>query len=217
MKYKCLVFDHDDTVVDSTKNVHYPSYIAYMKDKYPERIVSIEDYMIYNFNPGVIEFFTQIQGLSMDECKEEEKFWKEFASKRTSKSFEYMKQIMEEHKKQGGIIAVVSHSYRENILRDYEYNHLPTPDIIFGWEQPLEERKPSPVPLLKIMEKYNLKPEELLMIDDLKPGCDMAKKANVPFAAACWAFNIPENRKYMNENADFVFESVEELKNHLGY
>ena len=25
MRYKCLVLDHDDTVVDSTASIHYPA------------------------------------------------------------------------------------------------------------------------------------------------------------------------------------------------
>ena len=217
MKYKCLVFDHDDTVVDSTRNVHYPSYLAYMNKNHPDKIVSLEDYMIYNFNPGVLEFFKNIQGLTDEECVEEENFWKDYASKCTSKAYPYMKEIMEEHKKRGGIIAVVSHSYPENILRDYKENGLPTPDIVFGWDQPKEERKPSPIPLYKIMDKYSLTNKDLLMIDDLKPGCDMAKKAKVDFVAASWAFNIPENRKYMDENADYIFETTKQLKEFLEY
>ena len=27
MKYKCLVLDHDDTVVESTASMHYPSFV----------------------------------------------------------------------------------------------------------------------------------------------------------------------------------------------
>ena len=28
MKYKCLVLDHDDTVVNSTATIHFPSFIG---------------------------------------------------------------------------------------------------------------------------------------------------------------------------------------------
>ena len=31
MKYKCLIFDHDDTVVNSTATIHYPSFIDFLK------------------------------------------------------------------------------------------------------------------------------------------------------------------------------------------
>ena len=31
MKYKCLILDHDDTVVMSTPSIHYPSFIEAIK------------------------------------------------------------------------------------------------------------------------------------------------------------------------------------------
>ena len=36
MKYKCLVLDHDDTVVDSTATIHFPSFVKYLEDYRPE-------------------------------------------------------------------------------------------------------------------------------------------------------------------------------------
>ena len=60
--------------------------------------------------------------------------------------------------------------------------------------------------------KYALKPEEVLVIDDLKPGLDMARAAGVPFAAAGWCFDIPENERHMRGNADFYFPTVQELR-----
>ena len=214
MKYKCLVFDHDDTTVNSTANIHYPSFIEFMKIYRPNLKISLEDYVRFNFDPGVIPFFRDICGLSEKEMMDEQNFWMDFSSKRVSDAFPGIRDLMLKHKEQGGIIAVVSHSFNSNILRDYEHNDLPTPDLIFGWEQPKEERKPSPIPLYKIMEKYNLKPEDLLVIDDLKPGLDMARAAGVEFAAAGWCFSIPENVKYMQENADYYFKSVQELIDH---
>lgn len=215
MRYKCLIFDHDDTTVNSTRTVHYPSFLAYMKDVRPELKMTLDDYVRYNFYPGVIPFFRDICGLSDKEMVEEQNFWMDFSRNHVSDSFPGIREIMVKHKEKGGIIGVISHSFKDNILRDYEHNKLPMPDAIYGWEEPREERKPSPVPVYKIMEKYNLKPEEILMIDDLKPGLDMSKAAGIKFAAAGWCFDIPENEKYMRENADFYFKSVEELRAHI--
>lgn len=212
MKYKCLVFDHDDTTVDSTANVHYPSFIEYMKLIGHDVDISLEDYIRYNFNPGVIPFFKDICGLTDQQMMDEQNFWIEYTKNHVSKAFDGIKEIMDQQKKNGGYIAVVSHSFAHNILRDYEYNDLPKPDLVFGWEQPKEERKPSPIPLQTIMKELNLKPEEILVIDDLKPGLDMAKSVSVPFVAAGWCFSIEENIKYMKENADFYCHNVKELK-----
>ncbi len=214
MKYRCLIFDHDDTTVNSTAKIHYPSFVEFMKLYRPEIRYSLDEYVKYNFHPGVIDFFSKICGLTPDELDEEQEFWLRYAQKHTADAFPGIREIMQMQKDEGGIIAVISHSFAENILRDYRYNDLPEPDMIFGWEQPKEERKPSPVPVQKIMEKYCLKPEEVLIIDDLKPGLDMARATGVAFAAACWCFDIPENEEYMRQNADYVFKSVDELKIH---
>ena len=32
LRYKCLVLDHDDTVVNSTATVHYPCFVEYMEN-----------------------------------------------------------------------------------------------------------------------------------------------------------------------------------------
>ena len=42
----------------------------------------------------------------------------------------------------------------------------------------------------------------------------MARAAGVPFAAAGWCFDIPENERHMRENADFYFPTVGELQQH---
>ena len=211
MKYKCLILDHDDTTVKSTANVHYPCFVEYMKIHRPQISYTLDEYVSFNFHPGVLEFFSGICGLSEEELVDEQKFWFEYAKNHRSEVFPGIKEIMERQKKEGGIVAVVSHSYAENILKDYAHNDLPEPDIIFGWEQPLEERKPAPVPVQKIMKQFDLQPQEILVIDDLKPGLDMARAAGVDFAAACWCFDIPENEAHMRANADYCFRQVREL------
>ena len=40
----------------------------------------------------------------------------------------------------------------------------------------------------------------------------MARGAGVDFAAAGWAYDIPEIENYMRENCDFYLKTVEELR-----
>ena len=62
------------------------------------------------------------------------------------------------------------------------------------------------------MEKYSLKPSDILVVDDLKPGYDMARAAGVDFAAAGWAYDIPMIREFMEKNCDYYLSDVEKLK-----
>ena len=85
------------------------------------------------------------------------------------------------------------------------------PDMIFGWECLPEQRKPSIYALEKIAEKYNLKPHEMVVVDDLKPGYDMARAFGAFFVGAGWANDVLEIREFMKKNSDIYFTKVEEL------
>ena len=106
---------------------------------------------------------------------------------------------------------MVSHSYREYIERDYRENGLKMPTLVYSWEMSFEHRKPSPFALYDIMEKLSLSPSDILVVDDLKPGYDMARAAGCDFAAAGWAYNIPEIEEFMRGNCDYYLPTVASL------
>ena len=213
MKFKCLVLDHDDTVVDSTRDIHYPAFVEYLKVYKPEKAndYSLEDYLRYNFNPGVLTFFEDMVGLTAEEMEIEERFWVDFVRGHIPTAYEGMHEIIDRFRREGGIVVVDSHSFTEYIERDYKANDLPTPDVIFGWDLEKEKRKPSPWTLEELMRRYDLRPEEILMVDDLKPGFDMARSTGVPFAAAAWAYDVPEIATFMREHCDYYLRSVDDL------
>ena len=218
MKYKCLVLDHDDTVVDSSASIHYPSFVEYLKiarphlaDKY-----TVEEYFEKNFNPGILELFTDEIGLSEAELEEEEAFWREYVKNHIPNAYPGIAEIIADFKAAGGIVVVDSHSLTDNIIRDYKANNLPSPDYIYGWDIPKENRKPSPWCILDLAEKYGIEPSEILVVDDLKPGYDMARAAGAHFAAAGWANDIPEIEDFMRENCDYYLKTVADLKLLIG-
>ena len=69
--------------------------------------------------------------------------------------------------------------------------------------------------MLDLLRRFDLRPEEVLMIDDLKPGYDMCRAAGVPFAAAGWANDVEEIEDFMRKNCDFYFKTVKELDEFL--
>ena len=77
MKYKCLVLDHDDTVVDSSATIHYPSFIEYLKDYRPELVdnYTFESFIVKNFDPGIVSLLADEVGLNEEEMKHEEQYW----------------------------------------------------------------------------------------------------------------------------------------------
>ena len=215
MRYKCLVFDHDDTVVNSTATIHHPCFQLYLDSRYPGRKCSLEKYFQKNFDPGFIPMCRDDYGMTDADLEDEVTFWRAYVKDHIPEVYGGIREIMERQKREGGLICVVSHSYNENIYRDYRANGLPEPDAVYGWEQPVERRKPSPWPLEEIERRFSLSPKELLMIDDLKPGYDMAALCGVDFAAVGWSNDIPSIELFMRENCANYFKTVEQLNRFL--
>ena len=211
MKYKCLVFDHDDTVVNSTATIHYPCFQAFLDRYYPGRSCSLEDYFRWNFDPGFVPMCRDIYGMDIEMLEHETAFWRDYVRTRIPRAYPGVRGIMERQKAQNGLICVVSHSFDDNIRRDWRANGLPEPDLVFGWEQPEERRKPHAWPLEEIMRRFALRPEDVLMIDDLKPGYDMAARCGVDFAAVGWSNDIPEIEAYLRAGCPRYFKTVAEL------
>ena len=215
MRYRCLVLDHDDTVTDSTAHIHYPAYLDAMKQMRPGEWMSLHDYFRMNFDPGFLPYMTDHLHFTEQEMDREYEIWQSWVRRIVPDVFPGMAEVIRRQKAEGGYVCVVSHSMDFNIRRDYRENGLPEPDIVYGWEQPNEHRKPNPWPLLEIRKQLHLKPEEMLMVDDLKPGYDMARAAGVPFAAACWAYDVPEIKAFMAKYSRLCFDQPEQLEKYL--
>ena len=213
MKYKCLVLDHDDTVVDSTASIHFPCFVEYLsafrphlKDNY-----DIDSYFRKNFDPGILSLLRDEVGLTEEEIRHEGEYWREYVKGHIPRVYDGISSVIDKFLARGGTIAVVSHSYREYIERDYRENDLKMPTLVYSWDMNPEHRKPSPYPLFDIMRRLSVSPREILVVDDLKPGYDMARGAGCDFAAAGWAYNIPEIEAFMRANCDYYLPTIESL------
>ena len=200
MKYKCLVLDHDDTVVRSTESMHYPSFLETINLLRPEIKISLEQFRKYCFEPGFFEMCTDILKFSENEMEIQYDIWKKNTDNITPEFFDNILDVIYKFKSMGGIITVVSHSSVEMINKHYRNKTNIIPDMVFGYDS--KHKKPHPYPLLEIMKKFKLEPEEIVVIDDLKPGYDMALKVGVDFIWAGWAHQIDQLINFMKKNAN---------------
>ena len=142
--------------------------------------------------------------------------WKSYIKTHIPAPYPGIASVIARQKAEGGLICVVSHSGAENISRDYMEHFRITPDAIYGWDLPEKQRKPSSYPLEQIMQKYGLGPSELLVVDDLKPAYEMAKKVNVPIAFAAWSkLEQPEIYQQMSSLCDYTFNTPDALEKFL--
>ena len=216
LKYPCLVLDHDDTVVQSESTLNYPCFCEFLDLYRPGEKLTLEEYINTCSCQPFVEMCRQRYGFSDEELHTEYLFWKEYIRLHTPAPFPGIEQIIRRQKEEGGLVCVVSMSGTENILRDYRVHFGMVPDAIYSWDLPEHLRKPSPYPLQHIMESYHLSPHQLLVIDDMKPGADMAKSAGVPMGFAAWSrLEYPKIMEQMKQISNFTFRNTQELEKFL--
>ncbi len=214
MRYKALIIDHDDTVVNSTETIHYPCFVSFMqrlgRDMRDE--IPIEKYLEYNLFGNVRDFYLIRVGLSEELLDEETLYWRECVNNYVPKVYDGLQDVLASFHDMGGKIYVASHSECKFILRDYEQNLLVTPDGVFGFDSPRALRKPSPEIVSTVMVQTGASRDEILVVDDLKHGYDMARAAGVAFAAAGWAHKVEAIENFMKKSADFYLSTTDEFR-----
>ena len=218
IRYKCIVIDHDDTTINSTQSIHYPSYVdfceKYMKNK-NYKMLTMPEYIRMMWDWDFDEYLRKEMKLNDEEYKIQYESWLSFCEKGNPEMFDGFLEMLKEFRKRGGIIAVCSHSEAKDIKRHYEkYNFYP--DEIFGFvlNHP-EYCKPNTYPIDTLKEKYHLESKDICVIDDLYPGIEMAKKSGVDPIGVLYAEGheliIDDMKKICKE----VFCSVKDLSNYL--
>lgn len=216
LKYKCLVLDHDDTVMQSEKTLCYPCFAITMARLRPDVTVTLEDYIRDCYTMGFYEMCTAKYGFSQEEMQEEYDDWKAYLQTHSADPFEGIASIICKYKELGGIVCVVSHSSEKIIRRDYASHIGVMPDAIYGADFPLEQQKPNVFPLRSIMDAYSLSPADLFVLDDSKIGYDMALAAGVKIGFAAWSKeDYPEMLVQMSRLCDHTFHTVTQFEEFL--
>ena len=216
LKYKCLVLDHDDTVVQTERHIGFPYFKEYIEKIRPGQTVHFEEY-VRDCSGGVFADMCKAKwNMTDEECAAEYQGWCAYYSSHTHPIFPGIDRIIRRQKEEGGLVCVVSLSPARDILRDYKEHFGITPDDLYDHDMPRHMRKPNPYPLEQIMEKFNLKPEEILVVDDLKLAWLMAHPLGVPVAYAAWSkIDFPDLAEEMRKLCDYSFDSTESLEKFL--
>ncbi len=213
LKYPCLVLDHDDTVVQSETTVNYPFFCQILDQFRPGAAITLEAYVDGCCDLGFADMCRKWFHFSEQELVDEYLGWQEYIKCHIPDPFPGIDRVIRRQKAEGGLICVVSHSCIQNITRDYERHFGLRPDAIYGWDLPEHQRKPSTYPLEHIMQTYGLEPEQLLVIDDMKPAWEMASKAGVSIGFAAWGRkNYPRISAKMRQLCDVSFDDPQDLE-----
>lgn len=216
LKYRCLVLDHDDTVVQSEATVNYPYFCQILSQLRPGEVLSPAAYIEGCCRLGFMEMCRQRYGFTDAEFELEYRGWKEYVQTHIPTPYPGIGRILRRQRENGGAVCVVSQSTKDIILRDYRTHFAMVPDAVYGWELPEARRKPSPYALEDIMTRYSLTPKDLLLVDDMRQGWEMARQAGIDVAFAAWGRqDYPEILADMTRRCDYSFHTTEALENFL--
>lgn len=212
LKFPCLVLDHDETVVQSEKTIGYPCFCKTLSRLRPDRSIFLDEYVQGCHQLGFVDMCRQWFSFTDAEMQEEYNDWMEYVRIHTPDPFPGISEIIHRQKESGGLLCVVSHSSSQNITRDYQVHFGLKPDMIYGCEYPKEQQKPSSYPLEDIMHRYGLRPDQILVVDDMKLACQMAEPVGVSVAFAGWGKeDFPDIAREMRELCRYHFHNTEEL------
>ncbi len=212
LKYKCLILDHDDTVVNSTRNIHYPVFRDVLAELRPDMHVSAEDFLNFSFEPGFEEYCINTYKFTKKELDYQYLNWKTKTREQIPEFFPGIIEFLVNYKNSGGIITVASHNDPDLIKRNYLEKSGIEPEMIFGWHEDKDKRKPAVFPVMSILQKFSLEKKEVLVVDDLKPGLLMAQNSGVDFAFPAWANHPDAIVSFMRINAKYFLNTVSDLE-----
>jgi len=175
------------------------------------RAVSLEGWFLKNFHPGIMDYLTVELRLSEEELAEEFRIWRRFTRGRLAGFYPGILDALKEYRSLGGKTVVVSHSEKRIIEWHYGVQGF-LPDLILGWVEDETKRKPSPWPVYRVLEVFNAGLNDILVVDDLKPGVLMARQAGVRIAAAGWGHRIALIEDYMRATCDMYLRSIDEFR-----
>ena len=213
LKYKCLVLDHDDTVVQSEKTLGFPYFKKSMEKIRPDVELTFADYVKGCHEMPFVDMCRTKWNFTDEELQEEWDGWKKYILTHIPDAYEGIETILRRQKEAGGLVCVVSLSGAQSISRDYQTHFGILPDFIYGWDLPKEYQKPNPYPLQDIMTRYALKPQDILVVDDMKLAYRMAKPLGIDIGFAAWSkAEFPVLAQEMRQLCDFTFETPAELE-----
>ena len=216
LKYPCLVLDHDDTVVQTEKAIGYPYFRDYLARIRPGTQLSYPEYVEKCNNMVFADMCRQQWHFTEEELYEEYTGWKAYSRVHIPPLCPGIEAVIRRQKELGGIVCVTSLSTSEIISRDFMHHLGFLPDAIYDYDLPVHQRKPSPYALTDIMQRFDFTANDILVVDDMKLGWQMATQIGAVTAFAGWSkHDFPVLKKEMENLCDYSFDSAEKLEEFL--
>ena len=181
-KYKAVIYDIDGTLLDTLKMNMYPL-IKIIKEETGEDW-TFEQVLKFAPYPGM----KVMEELGVENKEKTYARWVKYVNdyEEGATLFKGFEQVLETFKKEKMKQAVVSSKKRKQYEIDIVSQGIDKYMDVVILEDDTHFHKPHPEPLLKCLEKLNLKSEEVIYVGDAYSDYEASKNAHVDFAFAKW-------------------------------
>lgn len=131
----------------------------------------------------------------------------------TSVLYEGVEEIILSLKKQKFILVIVSNKPKRAVDYTIEHFKINQFDLIIGISESTFDSKPNPEVINYVLEKYNLKKDDAVIIGDSQIDIQTGKNAGIDTIALTYGYDTKENLK--KQNPTIIIDNFKDLKNIL--
>lgn len=208
---RAILFDLDGTVLNTLGTITAAGNDALIRLGYPS--LSEEIYLSYvgNGKKELIKRMLNADAENPTLVHQVESIFDEY----------YKKNPYQETKPYDGIIELLQTLKERNILRIIITNKDDSAaqmvirrffpncfDLVVGIRAGIHP-KPNPSTVQKVLQHFQLQPEECIFVGDMEPDVQVAKNANIKSCAVCWGFT--KEKILENYQPDYLIHHPSEL------
>lgn len=209
LKYKLFIFDIDGTLT-STNRLIFDSF-NHIYDKYFGKTLTPKE-VIALFGPTEEEIINELFGENAEEAIVEYFNYYE-KNHGIAALHEGIAPLLDFLSEQGALVAAFTGKGRRSAEITLKKLGIFSMIGILVSGDDVTRKKPSGEGIMKILQFYNLKPEDAIMIGDSTADIKAAREAGVAVASVLWDCYSIDAVKGMNGN--MLFNTVDELRAHL--
>ena len=206
---KGIIFDIDGTLT-STNELIFKSF-NHIAKKYLDRTFTDKE-IIALFGPTEDVILKEWCGENFETAKKDYyEFYK--SHHHIAKLYPGIKELLDYLKTKGVLLAIFTGKGKQaSLITLEELSIINYFDLIVTGDD-VVNHKPSSDGIMKFVNEYNLKKDEVLMIGDSVADVRASKEAGIRIASALWDSYAAE--KVKNLGSDYYFHTVDELKRFL--
>jgi len=206
-EFKCVVFDIDGTIV-STNELILASF-NHVNQKYLKKTITFEE-IISLFGPPEDIILVEWFGDKAEQVKED--YYNFYTDNHNSmaKRIDGLEEVLQLIKSKAIPMAIFTGKGRKTSLITLEKIGMLDYFELLVTGDDVQNHKPSPDGLVKILDHYKFEPDEVLLIGDAPSDIEAAKSVGVKSATVLWDCYAEEEVHRLK--GDYYFSTVGQLK-----